>query len=272
MSIFWTILLILSGFLILGLAVGAAYGRSRPQDPLGPFNGLAYLLGRWYAQTVHQLRIETDSGALDDLSGPLIVVCNHTAGVDPILVSLSLPTRVRWIMADDMRVPWLNWFWNWHGVIFIARNRHGRTGLRTARKHLHAKGVIGIFPEGRIERPAHKLLPFAPGVGVLVKRTGARVLPVVIDGTPQAETAWNAIWTSSNSVVHYHTPIDYSDSDLSAAEIAEDIQRHFQDWTGWPMGTKRARTNARKANTIQDDSMESEILSAGDSSLARKLA
>ncbi|MCA9303225.1 MAG: 1-acyl-sn-glycerol-3-phosphate acyltransferase [Phycisphaerales bacterium] len=272
MSILWTILLVVGGFFALGLAVGAAYGRSRPQDPLGPFNGLAYLLGRWYAQTVHQLRVETDSGALDDLSGPLIVVCNHTAGVDPILVSLSLPTRVRWLMADDMRVRWMNWFWNWHGVIFIARNRHGRTGLRTARKHLHANGIIGIFPEGRIERPAHKLLPFAPGVGVLVKRTGARVLPVVIDGTPQADTAWNAIWTSSSSVVHYHSPIDYSDSDLSAAEIAEDIQRRFQDWTGWPVGTKRTRRSMAQLDPMLDDIMESAGLNADDSSLARRLA
>lgn len=272
MSIFWTILLILSGFLILGLFVGAGYGRSRPQDPLGPFNGLVYLLGRWYAQTVHQLRVKSDPGALDDLSGPLIVVCNHTAGVDPILVSLSLPTRVRWIMADDMRVPWLNWFWNWHGVIFIARNRHGRTGLRSARKHLHNKGVIGIFPEGRIERPAQRLLPFAPGVGVLVKRTGARVLPVVIDGTPQADTAWNAIWTSSNAVVHYHTPIDYSESELSAAEIAEDIQRRFQDWTGWPMGSKQSRAK-RAAPVIQSEhTIERTAINPKDSKLARRMA
>jgi len=272
MTIFWTILLILSGFLILGLAVGTGYGRSRPQDPLGPFNGLVYLLGRWYAQTVHQLRVQTDPGALDDLSGPLIVVCNHTAGVDPILVSLSLPTRVRWLMADDMRVPWMNWFWNWHGVIFIARNRHGRTGLRTARKHLHARGVIGIFPEGRIERPAHRLLPFAPGVGVLVKRTGARVLPVVIDGTPQADTAWNAIWTSSNSVVHYHTPIDYSESGLSAAEIAEDIQRHFQNWTGWSVGTKGSPRSARFAKPATDMAAESLPVSSDGSKLTRRMA
>jgi 1-acyl-sn-glycerol-3-phosphate acyltransferase len=268
-SITLTVILILVGIVAVVLVTGAIYGRSRPLDPLNPITGLAYLLGRHYAKTVHQLRIYEDAGTLDELTGPLIVVCNHTAGVDPLLVSLSMPTRVRWLMADDMRLPWLDWFWKWHGIIFIARNRHGRTGLRKARKHLNENGIIGIFPEGRIERPAKQLLPFAPGVGVLVRRSGARVLPVVIDGTPQVEPAWNALWTASNASVHFHSVIDYNDSDMSAAEITDDIQRRFQEWTGWPMSTKRVSSSAATKPTEQAlQEPETDI----DSGLARNIA
>ncbi len=248
MSIEWIIILSLGSIAALFLLAGAMYGQSRLQDPLGPVTGMIYLLGRQYTKSVHQLRVYEDPGALDDLAGPIIVVCNHTAGVDPLLVSLSLPSRVRWLMADDMRLPWLDWFWNWQGIIFIARNRHGRTGLRKARKHLHDGGIIGIFPEGRIERPAEHLLPFASGVGVLVRRTGARVLPVVIQGTPQVEPAWNALWTTSNSSVHYHTPIDYTDTDLTAAEISQDIQSRFQEWTGWPLTSKNPTKTPTESN------------------------
>tara|TARA_R110002072_G_scaffold150953_4_gene299868 strand:- start:90665 stop:91447 length:783 start_codon:yes stop_codon:yes gene_type:complete len=209
---------------------GQAYGKLW-KPALTPINGFLYMLGFGYARGMHDLTVEAEDGAFDDLGGPMIVVCNHTAGVDPILVSLSVPTKISWLMADDMRLRGMGWFWNWAGVIFIARNRHGRTGLRRARAHLDDGGVIGIFPEGKIERPAGQLLRFAPGVGVLVKRSGARVLPVLIEGTPtQAPSAWDSLWTRSNTRVKVMKPIDYSDSGMGNAEIAEDLHARYSVW------------------------------------------
>ena len=228
----WVILGVLL-LVIAALAGGRVYGR-RWSPALPAVDGLLYLLGFAYARGVHDLRVEVEDGALDDLGGPMIVVCNHTAGVDPILVSLSVPTKIRWMMADDMRLRGIDWFWNWMGVIFVARNRHGRTGLRRARKHLAEGGVIGIFPEGRIERPAKRLMPFAPGVGVLVQRSGARVLPVIIEGTPtEAKDAWSSLWMRSATRVRVMKPIDYKDSEKGNAEIAKDLHERYARWTGW---------------------------------------
>ncbi len=219
--------------LVTALAAGRVYGQ-RWTPALPPLDGFLYLIGFAYARGVHDLRAEAEDGACDDLGGPMIVVCNHTAGVDPILVSCAVPTRIKWLMADDMRLRGMNWFWNWAGVIFIARNRHGRTGLRRARAHLDSGGVIGIFPEGRIERPAKKLMPFAPGVGVLVQRSGARVLPVIIEGTPsEAPSAWDSLWTRSNTRVRVMRPIDYKGRGLTNAQIAQDLHDRFERWTGW---------------------------------------
>ncbi|MEM9372571.1 MAG: hypothetical protein AAGA55_02925, partial [Planctomycetota bacterium] len=77
----------------------------RLDDAADPATGLLYLAGRAYARLIHRLRVQTEHGALSDLSGPLIIVCNHTAGVDPILVSSGCPRRIAWIMAEDMRLP-----------------------------------------------------------------------------------------------------------------------------------------------------------------------
>ena len=102
--------------------------------------------------------------------------------------------------------------------------------------HVKAGGAIGIFPEGGIERPARTLLPFQPGVGFVVRRTGARVLPVWIDGTPMAlPTAWASLVTPSRARVRYGDLIDYSGTKLSAEEIAKDLQRRYSDWSGWPL-------------------------------------
>ncbi len=230
--ILWVILCL---FLVVlaGFVGGHAFGK-RWTPELGAVDGLLFMLGFGYARGMHDLQVETEDGAFDDLGGPMIVVSNHTAGVDPILISTAVPTKIHWLMADDMRIRGMGWFWNWAGVIFIARNRHGRTGLRRARKHLDEGGVIGIFPEGKIERPAKQLLKFAPGVGVLVKRSGARVLPVIIEGTPtEAANAWDSLWTRSNTRVRVMKPIDYSDSGMSNAQIAQDLHRRYAEWTGW---------------------------------------
>ncbi len=231
----WTLSIALAA-VALPLLAGLLAAR-RLRDPTDPATGLLYLLGRAYARLLHRLDVRTEPGALSDLSGPLIVVCNHTAGVDPILVSSGCPRRVAWIMAEDMRLPRLDWFWNWQRVIFVNRTKEGRKGLRQAREVLANGGCIGIFPEGRLERPHGRLLPFNPGVGMLVKRTSARVLPVIIEGTPQAENAWQSIWTRSDATVRFMRPVSYQQSSLSAAEIAADLQHRFAGWTGWPVAS-----------------------------------
>jgi 1-acyl-sn-glycerol-3-phosphate acyltransferase len=233
--LYW-VLAITHSAVLLPILAGTLAAR-RLQDPVDPITGLLYLLGRLYAKLVHRLTCHTEPGALSDLQGPLIVVCNHTAGVDPILVSSKCPRRVAWIMAEDMRLPWLDWFWNWQRVIFVTRTKEGRKGLREARAALASGGCIGIFPEGRLERPHNRLLPFNPGVGMLIKRSNARVLPVIIDGTPECANAWQSIWTRSNATVRYMRPISYADSSLTAAEIAADLQHRFAAWTGWPVAS-----------------------------------
>ncbi|MBL4810469.1 MAG: 1-acyl-sn-glycerol-3-phosphate acyltransferase [Phycisphaerales bacterium] len=240
------------------MIAGAQHGRTK-KPQVGVFDGFMFLIGYLYSRIVHRAEFVVEDGVFEDIDGPMIVVCNHTCGIDPFLVSAVMPRRVCWLMAEDMRVRSLGWFWNWAGIIFVARNRHGKSGIRRARAHLKDGGIIGIFPEGEIERPAGRLLPFAPGVGVLVKRTGARVLPVVIDGTPDVSTAWDSIWTNSNARVRVMKPIDYSELDLGSAEIANDLEQRFLSWTGWELGSRQPRKNLSDrstdevANSIADD-------------------
>jgi len=125
-------------------------------------------------------------------------------------------------------------------VIFVSRTSRDSIGAREAIRHLRGGGVIGIFPEGGLERPAYQLLPFQPGIGLLIKRTGARVLPVLVDGTPQVDPAWASLWKPSRSRLRFKPTLDYSHSDLSAAEIANDLRQRFMEWTGWALNDEPA--------------------------------
>lgn len=231
----------------LGIFLWALAARALTRAPLrgDVWGGLFFAAGRAYVQLVHRLRVEgraaiPPNGPAGEPPGPLIVIGNHTAGLDPVVIQAAVPFHIRWIMAEDMRLPRLEWLWQWLRVIFVSRASRDSIGTREAIRHLRHGGVIGIFPEGGLERPSYQLLPFQAGVGLLIKRTGARVLPVIVDGTPQVDPAWASLWKPSRTRVHFKPTLDYSKSDLSPAQIAEDLRRRFMEWTGWPANDEPA--------------------------------
>lgn len=132
-----------------------------------------------------------------------MLVVNHTAGVDPLLVQAACPFFIRWMMGRDMRARHLADIWEWVDIIDVDRKGRDTTSARAAIRVLREGGIVGIFPEGRIERPRGALLPFHPGVGMIVQAGGARVLPVFIQGTPDTRTAWGSLFRRGSARVRF---------------------------------------------------------------------
>jgi len=198
--------------------------------------GVGWRLVRLYARVVHRLRVE-GVGHLPPgrRPGPLVVVVNHTAGVDPILVQAACPFFIRWMMALDMQLPSLGWIWEWVEVISVDRDGREVAATREAIRHLGEGGVVGIFPEGTLERPARHILPFLSGVGLIVHRSRAPVLPVLIEGTPQIDPAWSSLWRLSHARVRFLPVIDYTRTELRATEIAADLRQRMAHAVRWPL-------------------------------------
>jgi len=202
-----------------------------------------YFWARRYLRVVHGWRVEGTEHV--PLNGGVLLVANHTAGLDPILVSTCCPRTVRWIMALDMRLPQLEWFWSWQRIIFVGRDGkngstspgggdRGAAGVRAALEELNSGGVVGIFPEGGIERPPEMVMPFQAGVGLMIRKAGVPVVPVWVSGTPQVDPAWASLWHRSKSRVVFGEPIDYTGRKMSASEIAADLRRWMVETSGWP--------------------------------------
>lgn len=251
------ILVALCGAWLLWAAFVHALARITPRedDDGRPdlWAGLAMLLIVLYARVIQRLRIEGREHAPKGRRvGPLVVVANHSAGVDPLLVQAALPFEVRWMMARDMQHDALAWLWEFTGVIGVTRldaaesggaaggaggGRRGSdsTAAREAIRHLKAGGVIGVFPEGRIVGRG-RVGEFMPGVGLLVSRTGAMALQVIIDGTAESKSAWGSLLSpppppDRSARVRFLPLRDYGDT--GAAEIAADMRARLIAETGW---------------------------------------
>ena len=211
----------------------------------GVLAGAMMVLFRVYARVMHRVRFEGEERvplgrASGDAQGvprgadaPLIVVANHTAGIDPILIQAGLPFEVRWMMAEDMRVGWMQPLWDLGRIIFVDRENGDSRSLREALRHLKQGGALGVFPEGAIERAPRRIKPFKDGVGFLIKKSGAAVLPVVVEGTPSTATAWGSIWRRSHATVRFLPVRDLAGCDGDAAAITRALERLFLEETGW---------------------------------------
>lgn len=202
-------------------------------NPRGePGYGLGFHTLHAYARLFHRLHLSgldnlPPGGRLPDR--PVIVVVNHTAGIDPILVQIACPFEIRWMMGRDMMLPALDWVWNWLRVIPVDRHnaRGDMTALRLALRHLDSPhAAIGVFPEGAIAKPRGSLLPFAPGVGLLIAKSRATVLPILISGTPAVAEAWQSLWTPSRSSLRILPPVAFP-LDSSPAHITQQLHALF---------------------------------------------
>lgn len=228
----WPVGVVLIALLWVGYALTCRWLLTNPRGDVA--TGLLYHGMRAYALWFHGLRVEGVAHIPSEREpGPLIVVANHTAGIDPVLVQAACPFEIRWMMAMDMMLPVLRAFWEWTEVIPVNRAGNDRASARKALRYVESGGVLGVFPEGRLERPAKTIMPFLPGIGLLVARTGAKVLPVVIEGTPQVDPAWASLARRSRSRVTFHPPMDFTG--CSATEIVAVLRERYREWTGWKL-------------------------------------
>ena len=193
-----------------------------------------------YARLIHRMRTQGRVFIPDyplDPPRPIVVIANHTAGVDPILVQAALPFEVRWMMGADMRIEALDFLWEFLRIIFVSRTERSTRGVRDAIAHLKQNQVLGVFPEGHIERPPGALLPFQGGAATLIKKTNALVLPVCITGTPQVDPAWASIWTPSRTTLRFLPTIDYARThpEFTPPEIANDLRLRFAEALQYPL-------------------------------------
>lgn len=198
------------------------------------FTGVIYRLVQVYARVMHGVNRHAFDRSHVPAAGPLIVVCNHTAGADPLLAQALVGPEIRWMMARDMMLPACGRAWEWLAIIGVDTAARADTrSLREAIRHVEAGGVLGIFPEGGIERPPGRLRAFMPGAGLVIAKTGAPVLPIFITDTPQTPQAWQSLWRTSRASLTLG-PIMRFDPAMRPEAIVRELRAWFVAASGWP--------------------------------------
>ncbi|WP_312940919.1 lysophospholipid acyltransferase family protein [Oscillibacter sp.] len=155
-----------------------------------PFNGF-FVFIYYVVGFITRLLHPTDVEGMDRLpQGGALLCPNHASDWDPVMVALVLPVNYRLhIMAKEelFRNPILGWILRRVGAFPVSRGGSDIQSVKTAMQAIKSGDNLLMFPEGTTVRngighvdglPAHA----HGGVAMIGIRTGAKLVPVFVDG------------------------------------------------------------------------------------------
>lgn len=118
--------------------------------------------------------------------GPVILAANHASFLDPPLVGAACRREVSYLGRKSLfRFPVAGAILRSWNVIPVDRDGGGGAGLKGILDRLLAGGGVVLFPEGTRSYDG-KLQPARPGIGLIIIKSSAPVVPVRVFGTFEA--------------------------------------------------------------------------------------
>ena len=141
------------------------------------------------------------------MEGAAIVMINHIAFVDPVLVLACLPRNVVPLAKIEVyRVPIWGIFPRLWEVIVVRRGEVDRAALAKSLKVLEAGEVLLMAPEGTRNPTLHQ---GKEGIAYLGWRTGATIVPVAVEGTRGFPTLDLRRWRQPGARVRIGRPFKF---------------------------------------------------------------
>ncbi len=145
---------------------------------------LGYSLSKAIAKTFFNYRVIGAENMIED--GPCIIAANHCSYLDPPLVGVACKRAIHYLARKSLLdVPILGPILPELNVIPVDQKNADRSALIGAIRVVRNGGAVLIFPEGT-RSPDGKFQPAQPGIGMIVAKTGAPVVPVKISGSHEA--------------------------------------------------------------------------------------
>lgn len=207
-----------------GLPVHSPTVTARRQR-MNPYYWLGYTISRVLAQIFFRFRIRHRERMIQ--SGPVILAMNHQSFFDPPLAG-NASDRAIFILT---RKTLLNhWFWGWLlpklNIIPVDQEGSDRSALKALIRILRAGEGTLVFPEGARTLDGN-LLPAQPGLGLLIAKTLAPVVPMRIFGAHEA-------WARDSKKIRLHPitivvghPIFFTQTDI--AEGGKEVYQRLSE-------------------------------------------
>jgi 1-acyl-sn-glycerol-3-phosphate acyltransferase len=141
--------------------------------------------------------------------GPAILMINHIAFIDPIVVLHVLPRNIVPLAKIEVyNYPLIGIIPRLWGVIPVRREEVDRRAVQQVLSVLRAGEIVLVAPEGT---RAPQLSYAKEGIAYISSHTGVPIVPVAIDGTQgfPAVRFLSAAWKKPGAVVRFGRPFRF---------------------------------------------------------------
>lgn len=115
-------------------------------------------------------------------NGSIVLAGNHTNNLDSVMLIAVVSRQVHFLAKIELFKGIFGVIVKAMGCIPVNRKIHDKDALKSAKEVLKNNKVIGIYPEGTINRTDDIIMPFKIGAVKMAKDTNTKIVPFVITG------------------------------------------------------------------------------------------
>jgi len=193
---------------------------------------LFYIIAKFICWIIFKLifRLKVTGQGNMPQNGPFIIAANHSSVLDPIILGVSVKPKIIFIAAAYLfKINWLGYLLRKADSIQIHRenNINNIKSIKQALKILQKGGVLGIFPEGGIDRKKDNL-PIKAGAAFLATEAGVPIVPMRIKGADKVLPRGAKFFRSLNRIkVEIKKPIYCSRQSHKDKEIVKRVLESY---------------------------------------------
>lgn len=163
-------------------------------------------------------------------TGGVILAANHASYLDPPLVGAGLKRDINYLARESLfRFPIMGSILHSWNSVPVDRDGGGAKGLKIILGRLLDGAGIILFPEGTRSSDG-KLQPARSGIGLVVAKSDAPVVPVRVFGTFEAWGRNQKIPQPKKVVVRYGKPMQFEKLRAEAKDCSrERLKQIYQD-------------------------------------------
>ena len=110
----------------------------------------------------------------------LVLAGNHTSNLDCLLLISATRRTIHFLAKDSLIQGWKKKIFLGMGIIPVNRSIHDKEALKSAIDVLNDNKLIGIFPEGTINKTDDIIMPFKIGAVKMAHDTDSYIVPFTI--------------------------------------------------------------------------------------------
>src|SRR5690348_2026139 len=193
---------------------------------------LGYNLSRLLAKLLYDFRIIHRERVIQ--TGPVILAVNHQSFLDPPLAGNAADRAIFFLAKKSlMDNSLLGWLLPKLNVIPVNLEGGDRSALKALIRVLTAGECALVFPEGT-RTPDGNLQPAEPGLGLVIAKTLAPVVPMRIFGAYDVWPIHGKLRWSGKITIVVGEPIHFSEAEVSGGgkELYTQLSQRVMDAIG----------------------------------------